>query len=202
MCVAALFSCSVEAALSPDATGEEARGWQLEQDVQQPSYALVEPTRTALNIDTVVLACEKAGSRNLLQLQLYPLAGDELVPKSPALRYLKVEPRAEIVIGRHLFPAELLFAEDYAVLADAERMFPLMSDALLDAMESGETMILRFHLVSERDRSQAPVDGDAVIDLKAGLGGAAVAAVRRCAGAGSSRNLQADTKVSPIRSFK
>ena len=35
--------------------------WKLEQDVEPPSYAVIEPESSELNIDSVVLACEEAG---------------------------------------------------------------------------------------------------------------------------------------------
>ena len=46
-------------------------GWAVEQGTEEPSYAVVEPVATNLNIDTVVLACEEALGRRVLQLQLY-----------------------------------------------------------------------------------------------------------------------------------
>ena len=48
-----------------------AERWRIEQGVDLPGYAVVEPTATSLNIDTVVLACEQAAKSTVLQLQLY-----------------------------------------------------------------------------------------------------------------------------------
>ena len=45
-------------------------GWTLEQGVDLPSYALIEPRSRNLNLDVVVLACEPANDRRILQLQL------------------------------------------------------------------------------------------------------------------------------------
>ena len=156
--------------------------WELEQDVEPPSYAVIEPESTNLNIDSVVLACEEAGDARVLQLQIYLSTEGPLLPKGVAPQRLKDDPRAEIAIDGHVFPVELLFADDYAVLADeTEQMFPALSERLLDAMATGRIMVLRFDLLAERAGQPAAFDGEAVIALQAGAGGAAVSAVRRCA---------------------
>jgi hypothetical protein len=185
--LATLFVCYFANPVTADAAGG-ARGWKLEQDVEQPSYAVIEPTKATVNIDTVVLACEKAKNRNLLQLQIYLAAEQSLSPKNHVRYDLKVDTHAEITIDSRAFPVELLFADDYVVLADAERLFPLLSDALLDAMESGRTMVLRFYFIPENAGQDASFDGSAVIHLQAGAGGAAIAAVRRCAEPKSGRD--------------
>jgi hypothetical protein len=59
-------------------------------------------------------------------------------------------------------------------------MFPLLSEPLLDAMQTGRTMVLRFDLLAERAGQSANFVGEAVIALQAAAGGAAVSAVRRC----------------------
>jgi hypothetical protein len=164
-----------------DAAGEKPEGWKLEQGVELQRYAVIEPARTNLNIDTVVLVCEEAGDRSLLQLQIYPLTGDLLLPKGFTPPQLKADPRAEILIDGRAFSAGLFFADDYVVLADAEGVYPVLSEPLLDAIEAGETMVLRFDLVSERADQPAAFDSEAVINLHTGAGGAAVAIVRRCA---------------------
>ena len=46
-------------------------GWRIEQGTSQPSYAVADATRTNLNVETVVLACEAGQDSRLLQLQLY-----------------------------------------------------------------------------------------------------------------------------------
>jgi hypothetical protein len=52
-------------------------------------------------------------------------------------------------------PVALLFADDYVVLADAqEGPFPLLSDRLMAAMQSAQTMILRLDLLDERPASE------------------------------------------------
>ena len=156
--------------------------WKLERDVEPPSYAVIEPESSNLNIDSVVLACEEAGDARVLQLQIYLSTEGPLLPKGATPQQLKDDPRAEIAIDGHVFPVGLLFADNYAVLADeTEQMFPRLSERLLDAMATGRIMVLRFDLLAERAGQPAAFDGEAVIALQAGSGGAAVSAVRRCA---------------------
>jgi hypothetical protein len=57
---------------------------------------------------------------------------------------------------------------------------PLLSDALLDKLQRGRRMELKFDLLQEAQQLTPSFDGTAVLDLRAGRGGAAVAAVRRC----------------------
>lgn len=165
-------------------TAGKFEGWQPEQGVDPPSYAVIDPQSTDLNIDSVVLTCEEAGDRRVLQLQIYLSTEGPLAPKSGSPQRLKDDPRAEIAIDGRIFPVGILFADDYAVLADeTEQMFPQLSERLLDAMEKGRTMILRFDLVAELAGQPVAFDGEAVIALQAGGGGKAVSAVRRCAAA-------------------
>lgn len=170
----------------PALAGEfEATGWTLEQGVDRPSYASIEPRSRNLNLDVVVLACEPAGDTRVLQLQLYLTNDGPLIPNGVAAGRVKRDPRAEIVIDDHVFPVGLAFAEDHVVLSDrTEAMFPRLSEGLLDAIEQGTTMRLHFDLVAEPPGRPAAFDGDAVVDLQdgpAGTRGKAVAAVRRCA---------------------
>ena len=172
--------------LTPVLAGEfEAKGWILEQGVDPPSYALIEPRSRNLNLDVVVLACEQAGDTRVLQFQLYLTNDGPLMPDGVVAERVKRDPRAEIVIDDHVFPVGLLFAEDHVVLSDeTEAMFPRVSEDLLDAIEQGTAMRLRFDLVAEPPGRPAAFDGEAVVDLQdgpAGTRGKAVAAVRRCA---------------------
>lgn len=162
-------------------------GWKLQPGVERPSYAVTEPVRSNLNIGSVVLACEGTEDRNVLQLQIYLSTEGPLLPNGVPPQQLKAAPRAEIVIDNHLFRVGLLFADDYAVLADAGERYPLLSDRLLDAMEKGKMMVLRFDLVAELTGQSAGFDGEAVIDLQAGAGRTAIAAIRRCAGTTTDR---------------
>lgn len=169
-----------------------AAGWKVEQGVEEPSYAVAEPMRTNLNIDSLVLSCEKADGGKVLQLQIYLSDNGPLQPKGVTPDQLKDDPRVEISIDGRIHPVAILFAGDYAVLADGQQgMFPLLSDRLLDAMQAGKTMLLRFDLVAERPGEPAAFDGEAVIDLQAGAGGAAVAILRRCAGPTADRRVGA-----------
>ena len=59
-------------------------GWELEKGVEAPSYALVEPTSTDLNIDTVVLSCEQGADRRGLQLRLFLTHARVRTPFTPA----------------------------------------------------------------------------------------------------------------------
>jgi hypothetical protein len=157
-------------------------GWVVEPGVDVPSYAVTEPVSTNLNIDTVVLMCEEGASSRIVQLQLYLSDGGPLAPRGVAESALKRYPRAEVVIDQRVFPVRLYFADDYVLVADAEReRFPMLSEFLLDAMASGDTMTLRFDLVGERRGQPEAFDSEAVINLQAGKGGRAVNAVRRCA---------------------
>jgi hypothetical protein len=172
--------------LTPVLAGEfEATGWTLEQGVDVPSYAVIEPRSRNLNLDVVVLACEQADDRRIPQIQLYLTNDGPLMPDGVAVGWTKRDPRAEIVIDDHVFPVGLLFAEDHVVLSDeTQALFPRVSERLLDAIEQGTTMRLRFDLVAEPPGTPAAFDGEAVVDLQggpAGTRGKAVAAVRRCA---------------------
>jgi len=158
-----------------------AAGWTLEADVSSPSYAVAEPTSTDLNIDTVVLSCEQGPDRRGLQLRLYLSGAGPLAPKV-ATAALKDDPRVELAIDGVSQTADLLFADDFVVVADtADGTMPLLSDELVEKLQAGRQLELRFDLVQE-PRGQAPsFDGSAVVDLQAGSGSRAVAAVRRCA---------------------
>ncbi|GEP56499.1 hypothetical protein [Reyranella soli] len=165
-----------------------AAGWSLEANVRDPSYAMAEPTSTNLNIDVVVLSCEQGPERRGLQLRLYLSDAGPLAPKV-ATTALKDDPRVELVVDGVSRPAELLFADNFVVVADsADGTMPLLSDAFLDKLQSGRRLELKFDLVQE-PRDQAPsFDASAVVDLQAGVGSRAVAAVRHCAD-GSTQHL-------------
>ena len=155
-------------------------GWDVEKDVDAPSYAVAEPTSTDLNIDSVVLSCEQGSSRRGLQLRIYLLGNGPLAPLKGGT--LKSDPAFELVIDGKSHAAKLLFADTFVVVADsADGTMPLISDKILDALQRGRRMELRFDLVQETKGQTASFDGTTVVDLQAGRGGAAVAAVRRCA---------------------
>ena len=169
--------------------------WKLERDVDPPGYAVVEPESSNLNIDSLVLACEETGGSRVLQLQIYLSTEGPLSPNGAPPQRLKDDPRAEIAIDGHVFPVGLLFADNYAVLADdIEHMFPRLSESLLDAMVTGRIMVLRFDLLAERPGQPAAFDGEAVVALRDGEGSAAVSAVRRCATTASVASVRHDRR--------
>ncbi len=154
-------------------------GWKLEQDVETPSYATNEPASTDLSIDTITLSCEQGPSRRGLQLRLYLSDSAQLAPAGAGV--LKNDPTVEFSIDGVSHVVELLFADSFVVVADAaDGVMPMLSETLLDALQSGRRLELQFHLL-QRKHGYVPADGTAVVDLQAGQGGAAVATVRRCA---------------------
>ena len=171
--------CGVVGIAGPAVAG--AAGWALEANVSKPSYAVAEPTSTDLNIDVVVLSCEQGPERRGLQLRLYLSGTGPLAPKAAAAA-LKDDPRVELVVDGVSQKADLLFADDFVVVADtADGSMPLLSDSFLDKLQAGRRLELRFDLV-EKARGEAPsFDGSAVVDLQVGSGSRAVEAVRRCA---------------------
>jgi hypothetical protein len=187
--LASMLVCLCAASSFAGTSSGKFEGWELEQGVEPPSYAVIDPVSTNLNIDSVVLACEEAGDAKVLQLQIYLSTEGPLAPKGVDSRLLKDDPRAEIAIDGRVFPVGILFADDYAVLADeTTEMFPALSEPLLDAMQAGSTMVLRFDLLAERAGQPAAFDGEAVVALQAGAGGAAVSAMRRCTGGTTHRS--------------
>ena len=60
--------------------------WKLERDVEPPSYAVIEPERSNLNIDSVVLTCAAAGNATVLQLQIYLSTEGPFLPEGAAPR--------------------------------------------------------------------------------------------------------------------
>ena len=174
-----LFAGLATAAAGADRSAKS-DGWLLEPDTPDPSYAVVEPSAGNLNLDSIVLACEEAAGRRVAQLQLYLSDDGPLRPRTLHPTPLKRDPKAEIRIDSDTFPVALLFADDYVVLADAqEGPYPLLSDRLMAAMQTGQTMVLRFDLLEGSSGKQASFDGEAVVDLKGGR--QAIAAIRRCA---------------------
>jgi len=156
--------------------------WKIETGTDTPSYAAVEPTRTNPNIGMVVLACVEAGEDRVLQLQLYLTDDGPLRHKSVRRRPLRNDPRTEISIDGRVYAVALLFAGDYVVLADTQRgPYPLLSDQLVSAMQSGKSMIVRFSLLAGAPGRMPSFDGEAVVELEGGGGHKAIAALRRCA---------------------
>jgi hypothetical protein len=174
-----VFTVAGRSAINGHAT---AAGWQVERDVEKPSYAIIEPESTNLNIDSLVLSCEQGPLRRGLQLRLYPAGHGTLYPQDTGDS--TADPTVELAIDGASYLVQVLFADTFVVVADtSDGVTPLLSRTLLDALQVGHRMELRLHFV-ETARGQAPtLGGTAAFNLQAGLGGAAVAAVRRCAGA-------------------
>jgi hypothetical protein len=164
-------------------------GWVLEKDVDVPSYAVVEPARTDVNIDSIVLSCEHGPQRTGLQLRLYLTEAGPLAPQrvgalaGARAAALKDDPALELAIDGVSHAVRLAFAGDSVIVADAaDGITPMLSETLVGALQRGRRLELRFHLLHKAPGQAPSVDGTAVVELQAGRGGAAVAAVRRCAG--------------------
>lgn len=156
-------------------------GWELEKDVETPTYAVAEPASTDVNIDSIVLSCEQGPGRSGLQLRLYLAGFGPLAPRGAGA--LKDHPALEFAIDGVRHAALLIFADGFVVVADtADGALPRLSEALIRALQYGRRMELRFDLVQEAPGQAPSFDGSVVVDLQAGRGGAAVAAVRRCTG--------------------
>jgi hypothetical protein len=156
--------------------------WRLEWEAEPPSFAAIKPESSNLNIDSVVLTCEKADDAKVLQLQIYLSTEGPLLPQGAAPEQLRGDPSAEITIDGHVFSADLLFADTYVVLADeTDQMLPRLSEQLIDAMATGRTMVLRFDLLAEPAGQLATFDGEAMIALQPRSGGATISDVRRYA---------------------
>jgi hypothetical protein len=174
-----MLACSAIAGMGAAAAGTAPGDWTIE-DVAEPSYAVAEPARTNLNIDVVALVCEEGRGAQGLQLQLYLTGPSALQPVYPHTLPFRDDPRAEVWIDEEIYPVALLFADDFVILADARQgPFPMLSDPLIDAMQRGRTMTLRFDLLSERSGPPA-FDGEAVVDLQARGAAEAMAALRWC----------------------
>jgi len=156
-------------------------GWDVEKDVETPSYAVIEPSSSDINVDAIVLSCEQGLGGTGLQLRLYLAGTGPLAPKGVGV--LKDHPSLEFAIDGARHPAHLAFADDYVVVSDrTDGVTPLLSEPLIAALQHGQRMEMRFDLVQEAPGKAPAFDSTVVVELQAGRGGAAVAAVRRCAG--------------------
>jgi hypothetical protein len=154
------------------------QGWITEPGIDPPSYAVTEPIDGNLNVDTVVLLCIESDGQRSLELDLYLTDIGPLLPHGAEPRNLKEDPRVEIEIDGAIFPAHLMFADEHVVVADGQdgRM-PSLSRPLLDAMQRGQGMTVRFDLLTEPNSGPA-FDSQIVIDLAAGR--SAINSVRHC----------------------
>jgi len=167
---------------SATSAGERIGRWMTEPGVSPPSYAVTEPIESNLNVDTVVLLCSDTARGRVLEFNLYLSEPDFLLPNGADSRLLKAAPLVELIVDGRSFGADLLFADGYVIVADAiDRRQPFLSTALLDALQYGRTMVLRFDLIQEAPGQAPRFDSQLVVDLR--IGQAAIAAVRRCAAA-------------------
>ena len=132
-----------------------------------------------------MLACEAGDNRRLLQLLLEVTEEGALRPTYPHTAAMKNDPKAVVAIDGREFPVDLLFADNYVVLADAQDgPWPMLSPRLADALQAGKTMTVRVDLLAKPAGAPA-MDGEMVVDLRAPGGREAIAAMRRCAGTAS-----------------
>lgn len=157
-----------------------ARGWQLEGQAAAPQvFATTKPAHATVNVVAVALTCEQVDDHRLVQLQLYPTRLQPLLPRAASRDELKDEPSAQLSIDGTTYPIKLGFGGEYVVLYDSdEDDLPFLSPALVDAMERGRSLEVRFDLLKDGHAGSARYDGELRIDLTAGDGSAAVAAVR------------------------
>lgn len=156
-------------------------GWTLVRQDETPRvYAITKSMRTNLNLAAVVLACEQIEGRNSIQLQIYPSNQEPILPAGASPEDMKDEPRAELAIDDKSYAVQVAFGGDYALVMDSvDGDLPVLSAKLLEALEAGKSLRLRFDLVRETAGQSASFDGDVEIDLQAGEGTGALAAIRR-----------------------
>lgn len=154
-------------------------GWMTEPGVSPPSYAVAIPLETDLNVDTVALMCVASAQGTGIEFNLYLSDTEPLLPRNADPLALKNSPSVEIEIDGRPFQAELLFTDGYVVVADLfDDSQPTLSVRLLNAMQTGNSMLLRFDLLKEESGRRERFDGRLVIDLAAGR--AVIRAVSRC----------------------
>ncbi len=172
-CLSAGQASASDTPYAPDA------GWQLERDVDSPTYAFLEPTITDLDIDVIVLSCEQTERNVGLQLRLYPSEPGPLRSSHSASVVLAPDIVIEIDGRRHA--AQLLFADDFVVVADAaDGTLPVLSASLLASLQTGQHFAMKLHPIEASRSTTSMPTLKITADLQAGIGGAAVAGVRRC----------------------
>jgi hypothetical protein len=158
--------------------------WITEPGVSPPSYAVTEPIDSDLSVDTSVLLCSETPHGRVIEFDLYLSEPGLLLPNGADPHSRKDNPSVEIVIDDRTFGADLLFADEYVVVADGVGGHqPFLSEGLLDALQYGRTMVLRFDLLREGADQLRRFDSQLVVDLR--FGQTAIAAVRRCTAAGA-----------------
>ena len=177
--LAALSPLSADQAGAGDPSYDPGAGWQLEGDVDFPTYAFIEPTIADLDIDVIVLSCEPIGQRIGLQLRLYPLEPGPL--RSSQSTSLALDPDVAIEIDDRRHNARLLFSDDFVIVADAaDGAVPILSPQLVASLQTGRRLILKLHPI-EIPPTSVPVPAlQITADLQAGIGGLAITTLRRC----------------------
>ena len=97
---------------------QDRKGWQLESGVDRPTYAIISPTAADIDVVTIVLACNEAGSLQALQLVLYPSGSLPLIPAGATASDLRVDPRLQLSVDDRVYPVSMFFADDHIVVAD------------------------------------------------------------------------------------
>ncbi len=163
-----------------DIEAETMPGWQVELGTDQPSFATIRPVKSSLNLDALVLNCHDAGDATVVQLELY--ASDTyLLPAGVKATELREHPRIRAIVDGKFLPVAMFIADDYSVVADTVvARSPALSQKFLDALQEGRQLVLQFDLVTKPADRVPQYDAEASVDLRAGIGGKAVAEVRRC----------------------
>lgn len=176
--VVVMLSLIVSPVVSRLYAADVSKGWRLEPQ-EPPSFAVIDPASTNLNIDSVVLVCGELQGRRGLQLELYLSTPGPLLPDGATADQLNRAPRVEVVVDEVTFAADIFFADEFFILVDQDGDGTMVSNGLLDALERGRTMIVRFDVLMDVDPAEA-FDGELRLDLQAGQGGKALAKLRRC----------------------
>lgn len=173
------LTCVLTDEVAADTSPAPGAGWQLEREVESPTYALLEPSTADLDIDVMVLSCEQTERGVGLQLRLYPSEPGHL--RLSHSTPVDLDPDIVIEIDGQRHAAQLLFAEDFVVVADAtDGSVPVLSPSLIESLRTGRRFAMNLHLI-EASRSSSPTPAlQITADLQEGIGSAAVAAVRRC----------------------
>lgn len=158
---------------------EPGRGWQLERDVDSPTYAFIEPTITNLDVDVMVLSCEPTERKSGLQLRLYPPEPGPF--RSAQSSPVELAPDVVIDIDGRRYAARLLFADDFVVVANAaDGPVPVLSASLVASLQTGRQFTMRLHTLEATPSSRATPAFEIIADLQAGVGGTAIGVLRRC----------------------
>ena len=157
-------------------------GWQLEFGLDRSPFAFISPTTANVDVETIVLTCNETGRSQALQLELYPAGPLPLIPSGSTAEDLRADPHLQLSIDNRIYPVSMFFAGDRIVVADtAVGRTPGVSEALFAALRKGNELRLRFQLLPEHPGTRGhSYDGELIVELQAGRGGAALDAFRNC----------------------